>query len=389
MKILAISPRIPEAGKKGDQVLSFHRLEYLARNHQIKLICYGDTEKDLEAKSKLESIGVSVELIPWNKAIALSNVLCAVIDSKIPYQCAFFESKAYRKAIQFCLVEFKPDTIYAVTIRALRNIGSYSGPLFVDLVDSMALNFYRRVEMARWIKRFVLNLEYARIKRYEIMVAQLANRSFVVSSIDKKVIGSDKVDVIPLGIDGRCFLKNPDGRDDPVVVFSGNMNYKPNVDAVLWFFRNCWHKLRMALPEVQLVIAGSNPSAEILALRSDKAIIVTGRVQSVANVINSSRISIAPMQSGSGMQFKILEAMACGVPVVASTLGLGDIRAKAGIDLLLADNAELFVDAALSLLQSEELREKIGNAGLQYVQKHHTWDALNAEFEAKSMATLY
>jgi glycosyltransferase involved in cell wall biosynthesis len=108
---------------------------------------------------------------------------------------------------------------------------------------------------------------------------------------------------------------------------------------------------------------------------------VTGRVPSLASVINAARVSIAPMQSGSGMQFKILEAMACGVPVVVSTLGLGDIAAEINKDFLLADTPDSFVQAILSLLQSEELREKIGNAGWQFVKKHHTWDMLNADFE--------
>ena len=129
------------------------------------------------------------------------------------------------------------------------------------------------------------------------------------------------------------------------------------------------------------MIAGSNPTSDITALQSDTSVTVTGRVPSLASVINAARVSIAPMQSGSGMQFKILEAMACGVPVVVSTLGLGDIAAEINKDFLLADTPDSFVQAILSLLQSEELREKIGNAGLQFVKQHHAWDMLNANFE--------
>ena len=387
MRIIAISPRIPEEGQKGDQVLSFYRLCYLARNHQIKLICFGDAEKNFEAKLKLESVGISVELIRWSKFFAALNILRYALDAHTPFQCALFESNEFKKTIHVALVEFSPDAIYAVTIRAMGNIRSYSGPLFVDLVDSLALNFSRRVDMANGVKRILLNLEYERVKGFEKKVAQRADRSFVVSSIDQKMIGNDKVGVIPLGIDSLQFYKSAGGCTDPVVVFTGNMNYKPNVDAALWFYRHCWGKLKDALPEVRLVIAGSNPTDEIIALRSDNAVTITGRVPSLATVINSARVSIAPMQSGSGMQFKILEAMACAVPVVSTKLGLGDIGAKVGRDILLADTPESFVEAIISILQSEELRTKIGNSGYKYVNEHHTWDVLNADFEASIIAT--
>jgi glycosyltransferase involved in cell wall biosynthesis len=231
-------------------------------------------------------------------------------------------------------------------------------------------------------------MEYCRVKEFEKRAAQRATRAFIVSSIDQKMIGSDKVSVIPLGVDDQHFFKRTDACENSVVIFTGNMNYKPNVDAVLWFYLNCWDRLKHELPECRLVIAGANPASSILALRSDKAVTVTGRVPSIATLLNAARVSIAPMQSGSGMQNKILEAMACGVPVVATMLGLGDIKAQVGSDLLLADTAESFVDGVLSLLQSEELHSKIRNAGWHFVKLHHNWDVLNAQFEAQIIDAL-
>jgi glycosyltransferase involved in cell wall biosynthesis len=388
LKILAISPRIPEIGKKGDQAPSFHRLVHLSRKHKVKLICFGNMDKDFEAKSKLESFGISVDLIHWSQSRAVANLLLAIFKPNSAFQCAFFESSSFKKAFENLLAEFKPDAIYAVTIRGLGNIGSYTGPLFIDLVDSMALNFSRRIDVTVGLMRVVLKMEYCRVKEFEKRAAERSTRSFVVSSIDQKVIGSNKVSVIPLGVDDRLFFKKNDTCQKPVVIFTGNMNYKPNVDAVLWFYLNCWDKLKRELPECRLVIAGANPSDKIMALRSDNAVTVTGRVQSIATLINAARVSIAPMQSGSGMQNKILEAMACGVPVVTTMLGLGDIKAEVGNDLLVADTAESFVDGVLSLLQSNELHSKIGNSGWYYVKHQHNWDILNAEFETQVIDAL-
>jgi glycosyltransferase involved in cell wall biosynthesis len=216
----------------------------------------------------------------------------------------------------------------------------------------------------------------------------LATHSFVVSSIDQRAINCDKISTIPLGVDEREFYKKSDPCRDPVIIFTGNMNYKPNVDAILWFYLHCWDKLKIVCSEVRLVIAGSNPTNEVTSLCSDESVTVTGRVSSLAVMIKSARISIAPMQSGSGMQFKILEAMACGVPVVATSLGLGDIGAKPGKDLLIADTSDSFVESLHLLLKSDDVHARIGYSGFQYVNKHHTWDVLNAKFESTIISKL-
>jgi glycosyltransferase involved in cell wall biosynthesis len=388
MRILAISVRIPEDGKKGDQVLSFHRLSYLSLEHTIKLICFGSRDADADALAKLEELGISVQLIPWNKFVAGLNMLTAALNSLLPFQCALFKSGPYKLAVAQELALVKPDAVYAVMIRALVNLPPSGVPLFVDMVDSMGLNFSRRASSERGLRRMAFDIECRRVSAYEVNVAQQATLSFVVSKVDQKYIGHVKVKALPLGINGHEFFKQSDGGLEPAIVFTGNMNYKPNVDAVLWFYEQCWAKLKLAAPSLHWVVAGSNPTADVLALRVDKSITVTGRVPSLAAVINAARLSIAPMQSGSGMQFKILEAMACGVPVVTTSLGLGDIAAKPDQDVILADTADEFVQSIVNMLGSPDLRQRIGEAGLRYVNSHHTWDALNAEFEWSTFASI-
>jgi glycosyltransferase involved in cell wall biosynthesis len=388
MKILAISVRIPEDGKKGDQVLSFHRLSYLSRKNTIKLICFGSREADADALAKLEALGISIELLQWNKFVAGFNLLNAIFDEFLPFQCALFQSASYRSAVAHALTEFKPDAVYAVMIRALVNLPPSGLPLFVDMVDSMGLNFSRRVALEHGLKRVAFEMECKRVSAYEVNAAKQATLSFVVSKVDQKFIGDEKVKALPLGINGFEFFNQSNYGLEPAIVFTGNMNYKPNVEAVLWFYNQCWAKLKLAAPAVRWVVAGSNPTAEVLALRADQAITVTGRVPSLAAAINAAWLSIAPMQSGSGMQFKILEAMACGVPVVTTPLGLGDIAAKPEQEVIVADSADAFIQSIIKLLDSTELRNSIGDAGLSYVTAHHTWDALNSEFERCTFATL-
>ena len=388
MNILALSVRVPEEGKKGDQTLSYHRLRYLSDNHKITLICFGSHESDSMPLAKLESLGITVKVIRWNKITAAKNLLLALFCADAPFQCALFQSGPYRKAVMHSVAEFHPDAVYAVMIRPLMNLPGSCLPLFVDMIDSMGLHLYRRVALERGWRRIVVEMERRRVGAYEVKVISKAVCAFVVSRIDQKFIAQKKVQVLPIGIDNREFFKRPDGSLEPVIAFTGNMNYKPNVDAVLWFYRHCWKKLKFVIPGLRWVIAGSNPLANVVCLRSDSAITVTGRVVSLAAVLNAARLAIAPMQSGSGMQFKILEAMACGVPVVTTSLGLGDIAAKPDQEVILAESADEFVQAVINLLASADLRRSIGEAGMRYVRAHHTWDTLNAQFEKSMLAAL-
>ena len=383
MKILAISGRIPSIDKNGDQVISYFRLTNLARSNTIELICFGDLDKadDLDAVQVLEKAGIVVHLVRWSKALAALQVLRAIPDRSMPFQCAYFRSAQFRKTYQQVSERFAPDALYSVMIRILPNAADYQGHLFVDMVDSMGLNFGRRASMETGLKGWLLGREAARVDAYEKKIAERADRCFVVSSIDQQAIGSDHVGVLPLGIDVQRFNKPAQAATAPLIAFTGNMFYQPNADAVLWFAEHCWPAIKAAVPGVRLVIVGNRPQPGVVALgKQDGSIEVMGRVPSVAAILKTAAVAVAPMRSGSGMQFKILEAMACGVPVVATTIGQGDIGCVAGSDILVRDTGAEFAEQVVALLQDPALREKIGEAGFRYVQENHSWDAINQQF---------
>lgn len=383
MKILAIASRIPAAEKKGDQIVSFFRLMYLAKSHEIQLVCFGNELNNDERNAKLilENAGITVHIIPWRKSEAAFQLMIAILNSKMPFQCALFKSNAFQGKISTLLAEFKPELVYCVLIRAFPNLKNWNGRLLVDLVDSMALNFKRRISTARGIKKWLFEIEFHRLKHFENYISNVAERLFVVSNIDRIEISSNRVEAIPLGIDMFRFHKDENKSESPTVAFTGNMSYSPNVEAVKWFVENCWNDVNKLLPGVKLVIAGSNPSPVLLSLASSyDSIHVMGRVDSIAAILNQSHVAIAPMQSGSGMQFKILEAMACGVPVVTTNLGLGDISAVPDEDILIADTPGDFVGKLIALLKSKEFSDRIGGSGMLYLQKKHSWDALNKHF---------
>jgi glycosyltransferase involved in cell wall biosynthesis len=381
MNILVLAPELPMDSRKGFQVLSFHRLVHLAKKHRIVLITYASEQQKKLLVEKLNCPSVSVTTVPWKPIEAAMRVLIALFSKEKPLQCAAYESREYRRAVADAVRHCQPDLIYGVTIRSLYASVLGNAHLVVDLVDSMALNLERRLPTAPWWQRPLMRLEYARVKDFEKRVSLSSQRSFIVSRIDKATIGDDRIVVLPLGVDTREFHPKPMRTRDLIVTFTGNMRYAPNVEAVLWFYRACWPQLADQFPDLQFMIAGSNPASDLRQLAAEERIHVTGRVDSMAAVLQRSTIAIAPMQSGSGMQFKILEAMGCGLPVVTTRVGLGDVAAVDGEQLLVADSPHLFTSAIARLLQSETLRENIGAAAAKFIRENHSWGPINEKFE--------
>jgi len=381
VKILAICPAIPARDAKGYQVQAYYRLRYLSKNHSLVVLCFGQGKSDESHKIALNELGICVHMLPWRRTVALFQVIKACFNRNMPLQCALFSSMDFRLALDKLVSEIRPDVIHATTIRVLPNFTNCSIPLVLDLVDSIGLNFRRRVEQAPWWSRLLWNFEQIRVSRYERIAARNALANFVVSSLDKEEVSCANVNVLPLGIDGDIYNIGL-VQTEPIVVFTGNMSYKPNIEAAIWFVTKCWSTIKTVIPGALFVISGNRPAPDVCKLANDPSIRVTGRVPSLADVIRGAQVSIAPMQSGSGMQFKVLEAMACGIPVIVSTLGLGDIRAAPGKDIIIANTPDEFIKSTIQLLTSNELRIRIGNSGHNYVAKNHTWNSINQNFES-------
>jgi glycosyltransferase involved in cell wall biosynthesis len=393
MNILAISTRIPAPGRKGDQVVAFYRLAHLVkRGYSVRLICFGDNCKpdDLDARTSLQALGVHVVFVKWSPFEAFLNLFCAIPNTGMPFQVALYKSRIFSAEVATAIGGFKPDLLYCITIRVSQNIPIKYTDLAIDFIDSMVLNFSRRKDRGGFFEKFIYSLELVRLKKFEVNLANMSRCSFVVSEFDRRAIGSDKIHVTPLGIDLNHFFKRDVVTNDPVIVFSGNMSYQPNVDAVVWFLKNCWNKLKSENLNIRFIIAGSNPHSKILELSfGDSNILVTGRVVSIADVLRTAMIAVAPMQSGSGMQFKILEAMACGVPVITTTLGLGNINASVGDDLFVGDTPDEFVQTIIRLIEDFGLRQRVGESGHNFVFRSHSWSALNSIFENHLIESLY
>lgn len=381
MKILFITPRFPYPPLKGDQAVPYHRLRILNRRHEITLLSLYDKEDEIAGLDNLKPFCKAIHTVRLPQWRSVMNVALKGPFTSLPLQALYYWFNAFKKRIDELLAENSFDLIHAYMLRVAPYLSDVSAPKVLELIDSMQLNLERRVAMERIPKRWLFQEELRRIVHYERNIGDYFDQMIVVSEKDRALIPNKKVRVIPNGVDTELFKPQSKESKEPAIVFSGNMGYFPNESAVIWFVEKCFRRIKKEIPDAKLVIAGNNPSSKIKKLGDNLSIFVTGFVESMVDELNKAQVAIAPMQSGSGMQFKILEAMSCNLPVVTTTLGLGDIKARPGEEICVADTAEDFAETVVTLIKSPEMADRIGRKAREFVMHNHSWENAASQVE--------
>jgi len=233
-------------------------------------------------------------------------------------------------------------------------------------------------------------LELARTETYENWLSRQFDKVLVTSMADRQaflsLVGSEEYEppiaVLQNGVDLEYFAPDPHVvRETNTIVISGKMSYHANVSMVLNFVRELLPLIREKIPTIKLMIVGKDPPREIRALTRESGIRVTGTVEDVRPYLQGASVSVSPITYGAGIQNKVLEAMACGTPVVATPRAVSALDVEPGKDLLVAQEAESFATSVLFLLEDAELRMQVGNAGRLYVEKNHDWKQIVTELE--------
>lgn len=372
MRILFITPRFPYPPVKGDRVRPYNFIKELSRRHTIDLCSFYETKNELGVIDEMKRYCNKIEVISLHPWQSYANLLKSVINLK-PLQVNYYHSLAMVKKIEEMISSSPYDIIHVVLQRMMEHVKEIpADKIVLDQIDALSLNMQRRAFAENNpIKKAVFYMEYANMKRYERGQKKYA-ACIITSEKDKQALGDDSIQVIPNGVDIDYFTPAQNNKDIDLI-FTGNMGYFPNVDSVLYLCNKILPKILLRYPSLKLYIVGTNPAREVQKLADNKNIFVTGFVDDIRQYLNRTKVFVAPLRSGSGIQNKILEAMACGLPVVTTSYGNAAIKAKPDQQLVIMDEPNQFADKVIDILNNESLRKTLGANARAYMEQEFSW----------------
>jgi sugar transferase (PEP-CTERM/EpsH1 system associated) len=374
MRICFVAPRFPFPITKGDTLRAHHQIRELSRHHSIHLIAASEEEPSPAALAEMGQFCTGIEVVKISRIRSYATVAALGLGSRLPLQVLYFLSPALRDAVEQASRREHFDVIHGMTIRVAPAVCAATNvPVVVDFVDSYAANILSRRKLVGPVARRLYDMEFARVVRYERDVARQASASIVIAETDREAIGESSAVVIPNGVDTAALSYFAGVRDPGTIIFTGNMGYEPNIDAVTWFAGECWPALRTAFPELRFLIVGARPSAAVTALGRLPGIEVTGRVESMTPYLHRATVAVCPIRCGSGMQNKVLEAMAAGVPVVTTAFANRSIGSVAGREVQVGTEPAEIIEAVTLLLSDEALRRRQAKAARLFVESELTW----------------
>lgn len=383
--LLYLCHRIPYPPDKGDKIRSYHLLRYLAQHYEVSLGCFWDDEDDRQHIPVLNTLCSEVFCQPLDPFLSRIKSLTGLLNNQpitLPYYAdaamdQWVKEQLVARNIQRCVVFSSSMAQYVL------DACGQGRRIVIDLVDVDSDKWRQYARSKPFPMSWLYRREADKLLEFEQRITELADRSFLVSSAEAKLFKRlspalvDKISFYNNGVDTDYFdpaldYANPYPDSAPVLVFTGAMDYWPNVDAVVWFVDHVFPALRKIQFDLTLYIVGRNPTRKVRSLEAAEGVIVTGKVADVRPYLQYATAVVAPMRLARGVQNKILEAMAMEKVVLTSEAGLEGIEAELGAEILLTNELEDYLEFMPMILQHQG--QVIGRAARLKVLKDFNWD---------------
>jgi glycosyltransferase involved in cell wall biosynthesis len=374
------------------------------RGHQITLATLWSGGGERAQLSQFESEGIHVLAAPLRRGRAWWNSARTLVRPT-PLQAMYCWQPRLFEQLEAMLRKEKFDLIHIEHLRGAR-YGTHleSGiPAVWDSVDCISYLFEQAAERSRSpFGRFMTRLELPRTRWYEAWLVGQFNRVLVTSDLDRRAFqdllqefeppaprsarnwkGSEKIQVLPNGVDLKYFNPTCEPRAPQTIVFTGKMSYHANVTAALYLVNEIMPRVWEKFPGARVQIIGQNPPRAIreLVIRQPELVSVSGYVKDLRPYLAQATLAAAPLLYGAGIQNKVLEAMAMETPVVATTRAVAALQVKHERELLVADDPQTFSEMVIRFLRNPAQRERLGKQGRSYVEMNHDWNQIAGQLE--------
>ena len=391
MRILMVSPYLPWPLQGGGAIRIYHLLKEMARHgHEIVLLA-GSPDPGATVDPAVRSLCEEVRLYLVPQTGAPSAYIRSIF-SLAPYPAAKFATPQYSEEWSGLVHSQNFDLIWV-------NFTIMGGVLATDPVkDTVVVLEEHESQELVWRdfthqgsagQRFFAYLNLLKLRRFENRLLKHVQAVLSVSDVEAdlmrcRVPPGVTVWTVANGADTEYYQPIPLAqREANTILLSGNMSVKRNIDAVLWFVRGILPKVRESLPEVRLLIVGASPAPEIMALQRRPGIQVTGTVADMRDYHAKVRVAAAPYRFGAGTKLKVLEAMACGTPLVSTSVGCRGLDVVDSRHLLIADTEPEFADRVGRLLRDPKLAQSLATAARKLVEEEYSWSGIVGELEPK------
>ena len=384
--ILYLVHRLPYPPNKGDKVRSYHLLRHLQRSHRVFLGTFIDDPEDEQHAAALTALCPDVHIVRLHPRVAKLRSLAGLAHGEpltlAYYRCASLQAWVRRIAAQH---ELQASVVFSSAMAPYAQALAPTVPMLVDFVDVDSAKWSQYAPNHRWPLSWLYRREGRTLLAYERAVAAQAQRSFFVTDQEVALFLRAAPECTPTvqamcnGVDADFFAPDADrpspfgGATQPLV-FTGAMDYWPNIDGVTWFATEMLPRLLARWPRLHFYIVGRNPPPQVRAL-AGPAVTVTGTVPDVRPYLQHAAAVVAPLRVARGIQNKILEAMAMGRAVVTVPECANAIGADAAQGVLRADTPQAFEQALQVLLDTPARSAVLGAAARRHVLEHFSWDA--------------
>ncbi|MDR6851185.1 sugar transferase (PEP-CTERM/EpsH1 system associated) [Sphingomonas sp. BE123] len=378
--ILFLAHRVPFPPDRGDKIRAFNVIRYLSERKRVHLVAFADDPADLKRKSGLAKLTGNRQIVWRSKPQMLAGVQSLL--SNRPVSLTAFDNAEVHRAVETMLARHAIDTIYVFSSQMAQYVPLRPRQKVVmDFVDMDSAKFASYGETSRGFTGWMMRREARLLGAHERAIAARADASLFVSEEEAQLFrertGAERVHAVGNGIDTGIFdpgaqFKRIDTMGE-LIVFTGQMDYRPNVEGVTWFVETILPHIRLRHPKARFAIVGRKPTDAVKALTKHPGVTVTGEVPDVRPWLHAASVVVAPLKLARGIQNKVLEAMAMARPVVASTAAATGIDHGGTVEV--GGTVGEIADAVNRILSDPLTASAFGALARQRVIDHYSWDA--------------